>query len=73
MVPFPGTDLWNNARTYEIEISKAWEQYCKLSFMEHPERLSATFDSKHLSADELTEIYRGIYRRKRNRLTAPPV
>jgi hypothetical protein len=69
MVPFPGTDLWNNARTYEIEVSKAWEEYRKLSFTEHPEYLSATFNSKHLTADELTQIYRGIYRRKRNRLT----
>jgi radical SAM superfamily enzyme YgiQ (UPF0313 family) len=69
MVPFPGTDLWNNAHTYEIEVSKAWEEYRKLSFTEHPEYLSATFNSKHLTADELTQIYRGIYRRKRNRLT----
>jgi hypothetical protein len=63
--PFPGTDLWNNARTCEIEISKAWEQFCKLSFTEDPERLSTTFDLKHLTADELTSLYRGIYRMKR--------
>jgi len=65
MVPFPGTELWDNATTYEIEITKDWEKYCKLSFTEHPERLSATFDSKHLTADELTRIYHAIYRRKR--------
>jgi radical SAM superfamily enzyme YgiQ (UPF0313 family) len=72
MVPFPGTDLWNNARMYEIEISKAWEKYCKLSFTEHPERMSATFDSKYLTADELTHIYRNIYRRKRGTLACVP-
>jgi anaerobic magnesium-protoporphyrin IX monomethyl ester cyclase len=65
MVPFPGTQLWDNASSYEIEIDKDWERYCKLSFTEHPERLSATFNSKYLTAKELTEIYHGIYRRKR--------
>jgi anaerobic magnesium-protoporphyrin IX monomethyl ester cyclase len=65
MVPFPGTELFDNAATYEIEIARDWEKYCKLSFTEHPERMSATFDSKYLSADELTRIYHEIYRRKR--------
>jgi anaerobic magnesium-protoporphyrin IX monomethyl ester cyclase len=72
MVPFPGTELANNAAMYEIEVSKAWEKYCKLSFTEHPERMSATFDSKYLTADELTHIYRSIYRRKREKLTCVP-
>jgi anaerobic magnesium-protoporphyrin IX monomethyl ester cyclase len=71
MVPFPGTELWDNAATYEIEVTRDWEKYCKLSFTEHPERLSATFDSKYLSADELTRIYHDIYRRKREGATAP--
>jgi anaerobic magnesium-protoporphyrin IX monomethyl ester cyclase len=65
MVAFPGTELWNNAAAYEIEINKDWERYCKLSFTERPDRLSATFNSKYLSADELTRIYHGIYERKR--------
>ena len=56
----------DNAATYEIEITRDWEKYCKLSFTEHPERMSATFDSKYLSADELTRIYHDIYRRKRD-------
>ncbi len=73
MVPFPGTQLWDNASSYEIEINKDWERYCKLSFTEHPERLSATFDSKYLSARELTEIYHGIYRRKREAAQAREV
>jgi hypothetical protein len=42
----PGTELWDNAHRYEIEIQKDWEKYCKLCFMGDPERLSATFDSK---------------------------
>ena len=71
MVPFPGTELWDNAATYEIEIAKDWEKYCKLSFTQHPERLSATFDSKHLSADELTRIYHAIYKRKRKAYSLP--
>jgi anaerobic magnesium-protoporphyrin IX monomethyl ester cyclase len=69
MVPFPGTELWDNAKTYGIEIKKDWEKYCKLSFTEKPESLSATFDSKYLKADELTSIYHEIYRRKRKRLS----
>jgi anaerobic magnesium-protoporphyrin IX monomethyl ester cyclase len=64
MVPFPGTELWENARTYEIEINKDWEKYVKLSFMGNPERLSATFDSKYLRADELTRIYHAIFQRR---------
>jgi anaerobic magnesium-protoporphyrin IX monomethyl ester cyclase len=71
MVPFPGTELWDKAATYEIEITRDWEKYCKLSFTEHPERLSATFDSKYLSADELTRIYHQIYRRKRKGVALP--
>ena len=67
MVPFPGTELWDNAGAYEIEIDKDWEKYCKLSFTERPDRLQATFDSKYLSAEELTQIYHEIYRRKRRR------
>lgn len=67
MVPFPGTELWDNAGAYEIEIDKDWEKYCKLSFTERPDRLQATFDSKYLSAEELTQIYHEIYRRKRPR------
>lgn len=64
MVPFPGTELWDNAEAYEIEIDRDWEKYCKLSFTERPDRLRATFDSRYLSARELTEIYHDIYRRK---------
>jgi anaerobic magnesium-protoporphyrin IX monomethyl ester cyclase len=66
MVPFPGTELWDNAPKYEIEIKKDWERYNKLSFMGNPERLSATFDSKYLRAEELTRIYHAIFRRKRS-------
>ena len=73
MVPFPGTELWDSAATYEIEITKDWENYCKLSFTEHPECMSATFDSKYLTADELTRIYHDIYRGKRNRSRPPLV
>lgn len=65
MVPFPGTELWDNAHTYEIEIKKDWEKYCKLSFMGNPERLSATFSSKYLRAEDLTQIYHSIFKRKR--------
>jgi len=65
MVPFPGTELWKNALTYEIEIKKDWENYVKLSFMGNPERLSATFNSKYLSAEDLTTVYRQIFQRKR--------
>jgi radical SAM superfamily enzyme YgiQ (UPF0313 family) len=64
MVPFPGTELWENAPKYEIEIRKDWEKYVKLSFLGNPERLSATFDSKYLRAEELTRIYHAIFRRK---------
>jgi anaerobic magnesium-protoporphyrin IX monomethyl ester cyclase len=65
MVPFPGTELWDNAPKYEIEIKKDWERYVKLSFMGNPDRLSATFDSKYLRADDLTRIYHEIFKRKR--------
>jgi anaerobic magnesium-protoporphyrin IX monomethyl ester cyclase len=65
MVPFPGTELGDNAPKYEIKIKKDWEKYNKLSFMGNPERLSATFDSRHLRAEELTEIYHAIFQRKR--------
>jgi anaerobic magnesium-protoporphyrin IX monomethyl ester cyclase len=65
MVPFPGTELWDNAPTYEIEIKKDWDKFNKLSFMGNPERLSATFDSKYLRAEELTRIYHAIFQRKR--------
>ncbi len=68
MVPFPGTELWDNAPRYEIEINKDWEKYNKLSFMGNPERLSATFNSKYLRAEELTRIYHTIFHRKRHRL-----
>jgi anaerobic magnesium-protoporphyrin IX monomethyl ester cyclase len=67
MVPFPGTELGDNAPKYEIQIKKDWEKYNKLSFMGNPERLSATFDSRHLRAEELTEIYHAIFKRKRGR------
>src|SRR5262249_1372700 len=67
MVPFPGTELWDNAPKYEIEITKDWARFCKLSFMGNPERLSATFDSKHLRAGELTQIYHEIFAQKRRR------
>jgi len=65
MVPFPGTELWNNAPTYEIEITKDWQKYVKLSFMGNPERLSATFSSKYLRAEDITRVYHQIFRRKR--------
>jgi anaerobic magnesium-protoporphyrin IX monomethyl ester cyclase len=67
MVPFPGTELWENAPKYEIEIEKDWEKYCKLSFMGNPERLSATFSSKYLRADDLTRVYHEIFKRKRRK------
>jgi radical SAM superfamily enzyme YgiQ (UPF0313 family) len=67
MVPFPGTELWDNAPTYEIEINKDWEKYVKLSFMGNPERLSATFDSKYLRASDLTRVYHAIFQRERRR------
>ncbi|TMQ04290.1 MAG: radical SAM protein [Deltaproteobacteria bacterium] len=79
MVPFPGTELWDRASSYEIEITQDWEKYCKLSFTERPDRLAATFSSRHLTSDELTQIYHDIYKRKRARTgrrpalrTAPP-
>jgi anaerobic magnesium-protoporphyrin IX monomethyl ester cyclase len=65
MVPFPGTELADNAPRYEIQIKKDWEKYNKLSFMGTPERLSATFDSKYLRAEDLTQIYHAIFQRKR--------
>jgi radical SAM superfamily enzyme YgiQ (UPF0313 family) len=71
MVPFPGTELWDNAEIYEIEIDQDWERYCKLSFTARPERLSATFSSKHFSAQELTTIYHEIYRRRKETATGP--
>jgi radical SAM superfamily enzyme YgiQ (UPF0313 family) len=70
MVPFPGTELADNAPKYEIKIKKDWKKYNKLSFMGNPERLSATFDSRHLRAEDLTEIYHAIFERKRDRLDA---
>ncbi len=70
MVPFPGTELAENAPKYEIQIKKDWKKYNKLSFMGNPERLSASFDSKYLSADELTQIYHAIFEKKRDRLNA---
>jgi anaerobic magnesium-protoporphyrin IX monomethyl ester cyclase len=69
MVPFPGTELWENPRKYEIEIRKDWRQYAKLSFAGHPELLSATFDSKYLRAEELTLIYHEIFARRRRKST----
>lgn len=69
MVPFPGTELWDNAPTYEIEIKKDWEKYNKLSFMGNHERLSASFDSKYLRAEDLTQIYQSIFKRKRDKTT----
>ena len=27
MVPFPGTEPWDNAPTYEIEIKKDWDKF----------------------------------------------
>jgi len=70
MVPFPGTELADNAPRYEIQIKKDWKKYNKLSYMGNPERLSATFDSRHLRAEQLTEIYHAIFERKRDRLDA---
>ena len=70
MVPFPGTELAENAPKYEIQIKKDWKKYNKLSFMGNPERLSASFDSKYLNADELTQIYHAIFEKKRDRLNA---
>ena len=68
MVPFPGTELAANAQKYEIQITKDWEKFNKLSFMGNPERLSATFDSKYLRAQDLTQIYHAIFRRKRRKV-----
>jgi anaerobic magnesium-protoporphyrin IX monomethyl ester cyclase len=70
MVPFPGTELAENAPKYEIQIKKDWRKYNKLSFMGNPERLSASFDSKRLSAAELTQIYHALFEKKRDRLNA---
>jgi radical SAM superfamily enzyme YgiQ (UPF0313 family) len=64
MMPFPGTDLWDNAASYEIDIEQNWERYCKLSFTERPDRVRATLSTKYLSASELTQIYHDIWRRK---------
>lgn len=71
MVPFPGTELWDNAPKYEIEIKGDWDKFNKLSFMGNPERLSATFDSKYLRAQDLTQIYHAIFHRKRRRALHP--
>jgi hypothetical protein len=65
MVPFPGTELWDNAPKYEIELTKDWEKYVKLSFMGNPQRLSATFNTKYLRAEDLTRAYHAIFERKR--------
>lgn len=67
MVPFPGTELAQNALKYEIQITQDWEKFNKLSFMGNPERVEAAFDSKYLRAEHLTEIYHAIFQRKRHR------
>ncbi|MCX5679682.1 MAG: radical SAM protein [Candidatus Omnitrophica bacterium] len=57
MTPFPGTELWNNAEGYGLNITKNWEKFCKMSFKGDCDRLSANFDTKYLSREELTRLY----------------
>ncbi|MBF0122801.1 MAG: B12-binding domain-containing radical SAM protein [Candidatus Omnitrophica bacterium] len=57
LVPFPGTELWNNADKYGLRISKDWEKYCKYSFMGNSHLVEATYGTREFSREELTRLY----------------
>ncbi|MCM8781587.1 MAG: hypothetical protein NC828_00810, partial [Candidatus Omnitrophica bacterium] len=57
LIPLPGTELWNNAAKYGLKITKNWDKFCKYSSWGNPYGLTATFDTKYLSREKLTDIY----------------
>lgn len=60
LVPFPGTELWDNAKEYGLTITRDWEKFCKYSFMGNPARMAATFSTRNFSREELTTLYHGL-------------
>ncbi len=62
MTPFPGTTLWSHAEEWGLRITKDWERFCKLSFQGAGAKLQANFDTRHLSREELTSLYRSVTR-----------
>ncbi|MBU0761667.1 MAG: B12-binding domain-containing radical SAM protein [Candidatus Altiarchaeota archaeon] len=57
LVPFPGTELWNNPEKYGIKIGTDWKHFCKTSFFGNPLGVEAVYSTNNLSSGELTEIY----------------
>lgn len=81
MVPFPGTDFWNNAEDWGVTISKDWDNFSKTSFKDNNYSLKANFSTKYFSQEELTKQYRktlnrygknGIYQPLINKIKSSP-